>query len=375
MRPVSAAWLTTVRGSHQMTARATILDTFQTGTQPTGGTEIEVLGGDVVADATANVRGSLDLLTTGAGLWPSLSSSLLAPYGNEAFVERGLVLGGGSTEWCSLGFYRLQTPTQDKPPDGPIRVSGLDRMAGIIDGRLLAPAQFMSTDTYGAVVTQLVTEVYPLATVQWDDATDTDTLGRSVIVETDRYAFLNDLVRSLGKIWYWDHRGILVILDPPDPTDPVFDVDSGEDGVLVSMSRHLTRERVYNAVVASGEAGDTDAPVVATAIDNNPDSPTYFYGRFGPVPEFFTSPFLTTATQAQSAAEALLRKKLGLPYQVDFAAVPNPALEPYDPVRVRYSDRDAIELHTLQRVTIPLVEDVALTATTREQTTVLIGSL
>lgn len=373
MRPVSAAFLETLRGSHVMDATATVLSTFQRGTAPIG-LEIPIFSGRVVLDGTADVRGSLDLTTDGTGMWPVRAADPLAPYGSEIHIRRGVQLGGGVTEWCSLGYYRIQTPSQDDPPDGPIRITAKDRMKAIIDGRLLAPRQYGAAVTYGAVVTALVTEVYPTAVIDWDDTTDTEAIGRDLLVEEKRYEFLNDLVESLGKIWYWDHRGDLIIRTAPDPTDPVWDVNAGAGGVLVSMSRELTRDGVCNAVVASGEATDTAEPVRAVAIDGNPLSPTYYYGGFGPVPRFYSSPFLTTNAQAAGAAEAILRRQLGLPYAVNFTAIPNPALEPFDPVTIQYG-AGSTEVHVLETVTVPLTEKAALTATTREQTVILIGAV
>lgn len=374
MRPVTAAFLRTVTQSHTMTARARVLETYQTGTAPAG-TEIPILGGQVVTNGTAAVRGSLDLTTDGTEMWPVYADALLAPYGNELYVERGIEYGNGITEWCSLGYFRIETPSQGDPPDGPIRIVGKDRMQGVIDSRLVSPIQFGSGQTYGQVMTQLIGDVYPAATIEWDDSTDSDILGRSMIVEDKRYEFLDDLVAALGKIWYWDHRGILVVKDVPSPTEPVWEVSAGEGGVLVSMSRELTRDGVYNAVVASGESTDTDEPVRAVAVDDNPTSATYYHGRFGPVPMFYSSPFLLTSAQCAAAAAAMLRQNLGLPYNVDLTAVPNPALEPYDPVSIRYTDRAGAEVHVLESVTVPLLEQGALTATTREQALVLIGAL
>jgi hypothetical protein len=113
--------------------------------------------------------------------------------------------------------------------------------------------------------------------------------------------------------------------------------------------------------------------VRALAVDSNPDSPTYWSGPFGKVPRFYSSPFITTTVQAQSAAASILRQSLGLPYSVDFSLVPNPALEPLDPVLVRYSNRDAAETHVIEQLTVPLVASAAMTATTREQTLIAIG--
>lgn len=372
MRPVSDALLRTIRGSHTAAFRARVVAGHQTGVDPDG-TEIKILDGDVQLDATADVRSTLDLTTDGTGMWPTSASSLLAPFGNQVFAERGVEVAGGVREWVSQGYFRIQGPEQDDAPDGPIRLTCQDRMAGVVEARLLAPRPFTATALLGDVVEELVLEVYPAAVIEWDDASDAEQLGRALVAEEDRYTFLRDLVTAAGKVMYFDYRGVLVIKSLPDPGTPVFDVNYGEGGVLIELSRQLSREGVYNAVVATGEAADTQAPVRAVAFDNNPLSPTYFSGAFGPVPRFYSSPFITTQAQAQSAAESILRQQLGLPYSVDFTAVPNPALEPGDPIQVRYSDKHAAETHIVERLTIPLVADQALSGTTREQTLVVIG--
>jgi hypothetical protein len=352
-----------------MVTSARVVTPGQTGVNPVG-TDIPILDGDVVMDGTADVRSTLDLTTDG-GLWPTRASSLLTPYGNEIHVRRGVKFGNGTVEWVSLGYFRIDTPEQRQAPTGTIRVSAQDRMAGITEARMLAPVQFPIGTTLGAIFTRLVTEVYPWATIQWDDGTNLATLGRALICEEDRYQFLADLVTAAAKTWYWDHRGVLVIKTPAASGAPVWDVTHGEGGVLVELSRRLTRRGVYNGVVATGEAADTRVPARAVAVDANPSSPTYWYGSFGKVPRFFASPLLGTNAAAQAAANTLLRQYLGLPYNVDFDAVPNPALEPGDPVNITYPGR--AETHVLDRLTVPLTASGALSASTREQTLIVIG--
>jgi hypothetical protein len=364
VRPVSEAFLRTVRGSHRMVVEARVVAPGQTGVAPAGEL-LAVEAGDVQLDATADVRSTLDLTVVGDRLWPTRPSDPLAPYGNEIHVRRGIRYSSGRTEWVSLGYHRIDSPSQEQVPDGPIRITAPDRMAGIKDARLLAARQYLAGSTLGVVVADLVQEVYPWAVIEWDDDTAASTLGRSLLVE-DRYEFLHELVTSYGKIWYWDHRGHLVIKDPPSPADPVYVVSHGADGVLVSLSRELSREGVYNAVVALGEGADTVVPARAVVVDNSPESPTYFYGPFGQVPRFYSSPFIVTNGQARSAAAALLSRSIGLPYSVDFSMVPNPALEPLDPVRVTYPRRS--EIHVIERLTVPLTAAGEMTAVTREQT-------
>jgi len=370
VRPVSDRFLAALRGSHKACFQALVVAAGQTGTSPTG-TEVPILGGDVQVDAKAAIRSTLVLSTDGDGTFPGSASDDFAPFGNEVFVRRGIEFGGGSVEWVSLGYFRINSVEQDDAPDGPLRVAGQDRMSGLIEARLLAPVQFAATDSYGTVVDTLVTEVFPWATVEWDDATDTDLLARALIAEEDRWGFLDELVTGKGKIWYWDHRGILVIKDAPDPEDVVWQCNAGAGGVMTSLSRDLSREGVYNAVVATGEALDTTAPPRAVAVDDNPDSPTYWEGDFGKVPRFYTSPFITTDGQALTAATAILRQNLGLPYNVQFGQVPNPALEPHDPIAV--NSGVGAELHVIERLTIPLDVDTEQVGTTRQQTLVVIG--
>lgn len=376
MRPVSDRFLDTLRGSHAASTQAFVVETGQTGVTPTG-IEVNIISGDVQLDSTASIRSTLSLTIDGENLFPTAASDPLAPYGNEVFIRRGIAFGGGLFEYVSLGYFKIRTVEQETAPNGPIYISGQDRMSGIVEGRLTSAIQFPSTDTYGEIVEALVEEIYPWATIEWDDDTDTDAVGRALIAEEDRYAFLNDLVTSVGKIWYWDHRGVLVIKDVPDETESVWRVNAGRQGVLVRLARSLSREGVYNGVVASGEALDTTEPPRALAVDDNPSSPTFWDGDFGQVPRFYSSPFITTDLQAASAAESILRKNLGLPYQVDFDVITNPALEPYDPITINFTRRgdesNYDEIHVIDKLTIPLTVEQGMSAETREQTLVVIG--
>lgn len=373
MRPVSDAFGRTVRGSHRMVAEARIVAPGQTGVNPTG-TTIPIITGDVTLDGTAEIRSTLDLTTDGNGTWPTTPAGLLHPAtGNEIWARRGIAYGNGTVEWVSLGYHRILRVDQDDAPTGPIRVDAQDRMAGLIEAKLTAPRSWRPSNTYGQVITDLVTEVYPWATIEWDDTTSDQPIGRALVVDEDRHGAAADLVRAVGKTWSWDYRGVLVIRTAPAPTAPVFEVNSGAGGVLVRLSRQTTREGVYNAVVATGEAPGDTPPVRAVAVDLNPASPTYWYGTFGKVPRFYSSPLITTIAQAKAAAEAMLARQIGLPYSVDFTSVPHPGLEPDDPVRVRYPGRS--ETHVLDRITIPLTAGTALTAQTREQTATTVRSL
>lgn len=371
MRPVSQDFLETIRGSHKMVADARILTSYQTGVEPSG-VDIPIVAGDVAADATAAIRSTLDMTTDGNASWSREPDGLLTPYGNEVFVRRGIEYGDGAQEWVSLGYFRITDVEQDDAPDGPIRIAASDRMRGLVDARLTSVTQFTKNATFLSVFNNLVHSVYPTAVIEFDFDATTTTIGRAAVVEEDRHAFLRDLVAARGKIMYFDHAGVLQIKDRPNPGLAVFDFNQGPGGVVVSQSRALSREGVYNGVLVTGESADDEPPVRALAFDNSPNSPTYWRGKFLRVPRFYSSPLITTTQQAQDAARAVLLGSLGLPYNINLSAVPNPALEVLDPVTVRNA-RDSA-LHVIESTRIPLVAEAAMTATTRDQTFVKIGT-
>jgi hypothetical protein len=370
MRPISQEFQRIVRGSHRMFARARIVAPGQTGVDPDG-VEIPIVDGNTVHDGNAEIRATADLTTVWD--WPRSVDGLLAPYGNELFLERGIVRENGTKEAVSQGYFRLYGVEQDNVPRGAIRLSGRDRMSGIIDARLETPIQFATGTTIADAFEFLVGAVYPGVPVEFDFDANAVAFASPHIAEEDRYGFLLDVARAQGKVMYFDYRGVLQVRSAPDPRTPVFDVDHGAGGVLVDMSRKLSRDGVYNAVVAAGETPGDIPPVRAIARDENPHSPTYYFGPFGKVPRYYSSPFITTTEQCRSAASAMLARAIGLPYNVDFRAIVNPALEPLDPVTVSYDARTPREVHVIEQLRTPLTADGVMTATTREQTRIQIG--
>lgn len=364
MRPVTDRFLQTVRGSHQMAARARLCEPGQVGVDPDG-IEIPIIGGDVRLDSTADIRGTLDLTTIDES-WKAAVGDAITPYGREIYVERGITYGDGSTEWVGQGYYRIYSVSQDSAPRGTLRVSAKDRMSGLIDARSMSPQSFGAGTSVSSIFDYLVEEVYGSGVViVFDFDAASATFPTAHVLEEDRYKFLKDIADSFGKVMYYDYAGRLRIESAPEPSIAVFDVSHGEGGVLVSVSRTLTRDGVYNAVVATGEVVGEFPPVRAGAYDLNPNSPTFWNGPFGQVPMFYSSSFITTEAQAQSAADSILQRQLGVPYEMSLTMVPNPALEPLDPIAVSYDDRELSELHVLQSITIPLTPEGAMQATTK----------
>lgn len=367
MRPVSPLWKATVSSSHHMIARARLCTAGQEGTNPgpfnddgTPKFQLSIVDGDVEFDASAEIRATTDL--TVAAEWPADIASELNPYGAyDLFVERGVVHGDGSREWVSLGYYRIDDLEQAEAPSGPITIAAPDRMAQILDERLEEPRQYDASASIRFLVEDLVHEVYPGLTVTIEGFDPDVALGTSRIVDENRYEFLNDIAKAHGCVMHFDYDGTFVMKPVPEPTLPVATVSGGPGGVLVRRRRRLTRKGLYNAVVANGEQVGEEDPVRGVARNTNPLSPTRWGGPFGHVPRLYDSSFLKTDEQCQNAAQAMLDRITGLPYTVSFEQVPNPALEPLDPVSIEG------ELHVLDRMSIPLIATRTMRAETRAQ--------
>jgi len=362
---------TLVRGSHAARFRATLVEGFQTGSDPSG-LAMRVVTGGVEYDASAEIRSTGDV--TVAEAWPNARDLRFAPYGSEVFLARGVERGAAGVLWAPLGYYRISKTAQSDAARGPIALDLDDRMATIIDSRFMSPRQWLAGTLVGDIINEVVLEVYPDAVIMWDDDSDLSELGRSLIAEESRLEVIKTLAEGLGKIFYWDEIGRLVFKDIPSETDIIWTVNAGPNGVMVSTDRSLSRDGVYNALVVTGEGADDLNPVRAVAINAQESSPTFFGGPFGRVPRFYSSSFITTQEQAAGAAVNLLRQSLGAPYDVGLSAVPNPAVRPYDVLRIVYNDGTR-EVHIVDRVSIPLDVDSPITVATRQSAIIHVGVL
>jgi uncharacterized protein DUF5047 len=358
-----------IAGSHMARFRCVAVDGFQTGGEPTG-IELPVIDGSIEFDSTADIRasGSVELV----GDWPTSQNLSLAPYGAEVFLSRGVDRGANGVLWAPMGYFRISEVSQNDAAKGPVKLNLDDRMATIIDSRFMQPRQWVAGVTVGEIISDTINTVYDDAVVVFDDDSDLVEIGRSLIVEESRYELLLTIAEGLGKVVYWDELGRLVFRTIPDSDEVTWAVKAGPGGAMVQANRSLSREGVYNAVVVTGEGADELTPVRAVAFDAQQSSPTFFDGPFGRVPRFYSSPFITTQPQASNAARNLLLQSLGAPYDVGLSAVPNPAVRPYDVLRITYNNGNR-ELHIVERATIPMNVDSPVKVATRESTVIFVG--
>jgi hypothetical protein len=169
-----------------------------------------------------------------------------------------------------------------------------------------------------------------------------------------------ELALAAAAETYFDGEGNFVFDKPAGTLAPVWTVDSGQTGVMVSADESLARTGVFNGVLVQGQNTATDAPVASLVTDTDPGSPTVWGGPFGQVARIEQSSAVQTTQQATDAATAILNRRLTLQRAVTVVQAPNPALEAGDVVTVVFPDGRQ-EDHLVNSVTIDLGPQAAQT--------------
>ncbi len=363
MYAASDAFKAAVVRSHRL---AILVEVLQNGAV-IGDPITAVTGGSVVFDAKAQVRARLDLTMVGTSdLLPVVASDRLAPYGNELRVSRGLLHPGDTEpELVPLGVFRLNENDVEDSADGlTMRIAAPDRAARIIDARFEEPGQIAQGTNLADAILMLIAPIYPDVVTNFA-VTSNPTPEIFWEEQGDRWQVAQDLATAGAMRLYFDRVGALT-LAPDMTTDPAVTIAEGEDGVLLSSGRQWTREGAHNRWIVTGENTGEGAPVRGVATDDDPLSPTYYYGPFGPSPTFFVSQFVVTDDQAQGAAEAMKARERGTTQSIRFGSLVLPHLDPGDVAEIT-RERVGInaENHIIDSLTIPLTPDGAMAGATR----------
>lgn len=359
MRPVSARFLAALTQSHDMAVRVDVH--APDGTLLYGNLPIE--GGSVTADRSSECRYTCSVTVPDLSLVPYAETDLLTAYGNRLAVYRGVRFADGD-ELVPVGLYRIDDE-KDDVDDGPITLTGKGIECSIIDDRFTQNFPVVAGSALVSVASSLILDAIPGAAFQ-SLITSPTVASRTWEAGADKWAAIRELAVSAEADVYADAQGTFTIAAIPDiaTAEPVWEVAAGEGGVLVSAERGMTRDGVYNGVQVSGENTADDTSLVSSlVVDDDPASPTYWGGPFGRKPYRHSSSLITSVSQAEGVAIALLRDLRAPNASIDLSAVPNPALEPGDCLRVLTSD-GLRDLHLIQSLEIPLTPDGAMTIST-----------
>ena len=351
MYPVSERFLARLAESHRIATRVQLFLT-------TGEVvDLEHTGGSVTVDRGQAIRRTCSVTVANPSVIPRTPTDQLATYGARLRIARGIDYGDGSQpELVPLGVFRLDSVDGDVS-EGPVTLQGKDLSACVADDRLTAP--YSATGTVVGAVTALIQRSLPDAAVISELAEDVVIGARTFDVEADPWAAAQEIAATAGAEVYANADGVFVIATLPDllGVDPVWAVEAIEGGVYIKGNRAMTSDKVHNGILARGENTSENVPPVSwLATDDDPGSPTYWDGPFGRRPDFYSSSTLTTLAACQQAAMLKLRQAKTPNATGDISALPNPALEPGDVIRVTHEDNTR-ELHQVAAFTVPLSED------------------
>ncbi len=368
MRPVSDAFRAAVRESHRLVVKVEILDGAHNviGTL-TDDTQASLVSGGVTLDQNAASRGRYDITVVDDGareLVPTSASDLLAPYGHECRVSRGLYLPDGTIEAPSILIGRIDAANVDDSAAGlTVQISGMDRSARVIDAKFEEPYEVAAGTNIEDAIRNVVSDAIPGVICIFPGSTYVTPALRAE-EEGDRWAFAQNIATASGLELYFNGDGHLV-LAPLYDRPAVATIAEGEGGVLLSAARGWVREGTYNRVVATGENTSEAAPARGVWTDLDINSPTFYFGPFGRSPRFYRSSFIATDAQALDAATTLGVRQLGTTQTATFTTIVDASLEPSDTVRVTRARAGIDEDNVLDQISIPLGADGVMSGTTR----------
>lgn len=243
----------------------------------------------------------------------------LAANGQQLYVKLGVGLSQGLVEW----FPRARLLIQDSQVRGDaVDVVAVGLLAYIDEARLVSP--FQPTGTLGSTLRALVE---PALTVTVDTALVDRAVPTAVNWDEDRLAAVLELLDAWPAVAAVDPQGFLRAAPAVQSATPVLSLTDGYGGTVITAAGSSTRDGAANAIVARGTQADgAQIQGVAYMVSG----PKAYGGQFNPlpVPEFFSSPLLTTIDQCTAAANTIRDRKQRETFrEYRVTMVPHPALQ------------------------------------------------
>jgi len=278
---------------------------------------------------------------------PPARTDLITPFGNELAIS----MGYEGTEMLPVGIFRIKETTD---LDGAFEISASDRSDYVENAlferpyalrtgwRIIDALRTIIGDRYPGIqfdvqsTSMSKTEERPL--MYYDGVPQGDPTPLVVFQEGSSsgspWKVCQELAARFNLQVFFGPSGLVVIRDTPTIASPLaWTYTVGADAILTSASNKLSSQDVKNIAWAFSEGSTVPDPLKATAEVTTPSSVLYPGGDLGRRPSFVRFAFADQAA-AQAAANAELAKMRGGIRTLGFSAVPHPAHEGGDVVRV-----------------------------------------
>lgn len=269
--------------------------------------------------------------------------SSIEPYGGEIRLRHGVIISDTLEEsTVPLGVFHIEKMTYEDP-GARMNFELVDRSM-ILKRKLYGFPRNAGGQDKVAVVMHPVTNEMPYVTQIVDPAVVTSKIPGGVMHRGDMLTIVHETAESLAAEFFFDQNGN-ACLSPAAKLDATFngipdwEVDAGEEGVLVKAGVSVNRGDTYNRVLVIGvNPSEGVAAVYADVQDNDPSSSTYYYGPFGQADKWIDDNTMTTYAACLARANQELANHKGLSRTLDLVCLGNPALDVGDIIRVTYLD-------------------------------------
>lgn len=300
---------------------------------------------------------------------PKHVGDVLSPFGTQIVVSSIVTAGPGFTERTTLGAYLVaDTPTINTTrylfqgavvsKGDQITVTLQDLMYGVQRDQFNTPGAPTDLSSVWGEVQRLTG--LPVTRTVTDGPIPT-----TIAYQQDRLQAVYDLATVLDATACMLPDGTLSMR--PNTWPAVVDTLSwGDTGTLVNVSRGMSNALVYNAVVVRANGGGNGILATAEITDGplrtrNADGSLSPYRR---VPYFYSSPYVTTAAQAQAYANLNIGRVSTL------RGVSVVLTETFNPLREL---GDVITVNRLGETFTGRVTNITRDQTATQQTTVAVG--
>lgn len=355
MQTVTDVFQATVAASHQVAVEVDVL--FNRAVIEEG---LAVVDGSVDVDRTAQALSRCSVTFAEPLLIPTVTGGLLSPYGYELLIKRGI-----PGELIPLGVFPIQKATVDGV-SLITDVTAIDRSQLVRDARFEDDYTVASGTNYATAIAALVAA--GVTGLEYLFASTTHTTPQLVFeAQSDRWDAAQKMAGSIGCELFFDGLGRLVLRAEPDlsTATPTLTVAEGDGGVLVAASVELDRAPAYNKWIHSSTNAANVDTYTGSAVDDDPASPTYYFGPFGKKPKFFTSEFYASDAQCAAGAQADKARSVGVARGLQFEMVPNPAVTAGEVVLVQRAALGVDEVHVIDSFTVPLGPEGAMSCKSR----------
>lgn len=313
----------------------------------------ELAGDGVLIDGTVTCTRSAvqrtataSIIDRDGSLSPRDVNDLLVPSGRQIRLYRGIMFndrlpsGQPDVEYVPLGTFRFTVAEVDFPV---INLSTAYDRSWIISGEKTPFVLAIGLNTNVVdTISQLIQTAYPGVPMNFPITSEL-TNAMTFDAEADPWEICQKLAANLGYRLFFDPMGVCTMRPEPNESDPPVwsydDLDPSNIG-LPGVSRTWTGEG-YNGVIVVAENSDLPAPIMAIAVDNDPNSPTQWGGSYGKrYAPFIRDETIASLAQATDRARKELLANLGFMQSITVPAVVNPAYEVGDVIRVAYSRPD-----------------------------------